>query len=142
MKITESQLRRIIKEEIEKLDQLDEGWFDDVKSRLGFGGKSVEDRPSRPSTSGVKSSKSMVAEYLKKLETVTSIQAAMEIIRSIGDIDPKLQEPLARVAQNFKDGMKDVVSDAVNTIRGSANVKEGFSRERNRNLPKRRQKRL
>lgn len=136
MRITERQLRRIVREEIERSEQLEEGWFDDVKSRLGFGGSPEEERPSRPSSGGVKNTKAMVAGYLKKLETVTSVQAAMDIIRSIGDIDPKLQEPLVQVTKNFKDGVKDAVEDAVKTIKSVANVREGVSRTRNKKSSK------
>ena len=45
MKITEHQLRRIIREEIEKIetaDALGEGWFDDLKFR--FGGRKGADK--------------------------------------------------------------------------------------------------
>jgi hypothetical protein len=147
MKMTERQLRKIIREEIERSEMLDEGWLDDLKSRFGGGKKDAElsssqDRPSHPSSGGSKDKRVIVAGYLKQLKTAPTVQAALEIIGNIGKIDPKLEEPLIKIADNLKKGFDAVVTDAADTIRGVANVKEGVSRERNRNLSKSRQKRL
>lgn len=49
MKLTSAQLRRIIREEIERAEELDEGLWDDIKSR--FGGKKEKEPEAARKTS-------------------------------------------------------------------------------------------
>ena len=104
MKIRESELRRIIKEEIESM-MLDE-------LSLPFLGWGKKDKKKEAPQKSAKQTKSK----LDDLKTATSVQAGLDTISKIGQENPDMEEELTVVAKNFKKDVSTAALDAAKTI--------------------------
>lgn len=103
MKITERQLRRIIKEEIERAYLME-------LSLPFFGWKKKGDQKAGEKDKPQEKSK------IDNLKAATSLQGGLDVIAKIGQENPDIEQELTVIAKNFKKDLSDAAQDAAQTV--------------------------